>query len=1086
LITSTRKPVNPIQLQLRVFALRGLLCLVLCPAVLASAQVGTASIAGIVEDTTMARIPNAGLKLINVMTGTENDSASSNNGVFLLPGVIPGNYTLQIEREGFATAQVTGIALNVGDTKGLLIRMTVGPVTDTVHIDASGITIDTVDAAASTVVDRNFVTNIPLNGRSFQDLISMTPGVLTENPQSADGRASAHGGLGMNGQKATNNSFLVDGVSGNFGSASLAGSRKTPSAGDQLGLTALDSTHSLASVDALEEFRVLGTTSTAEYGGAPGGQFTLLTRSGTNQVHGSLFNYRRFSQADSAEWFTGFWDAVDHNGTWQTTPYHQNDIGGTLGFPVPFPKTKNGIDRSFLFLAFEEVHVEQPTAYQIQYAPSDGLLKTAPAALHGILADFSEDFYVNQAPPESLTPLVSSLSYFSMPGSIRATGIRLDHTFSPKVATFLRYSGSPSDSQSLNLSSLTDSHVYTQTATLGIMAQLSPISSNDFRLGYASSSSRKGTSIDGNYGGYPGSNGFVPTNLLTDFGVPTGDSWTRGEAYIHIPGIGESSIDVDQASSSLYQWNARDTFNYRIGKHALRAGFEDRYIVSTVTSAPLSVEADFFDTDSLLNNSASDLTISKNVPATPVFNETSVFLQDEWRVSKTFTVSSGLRWDLFPAPHGRNGVDAYTVQGSLASPGSLQIAPRGTSLSNTDWWNIAPRIGVAWAIDDRPGRELVLRAGSGVYFNSGNEAISGAFSALGFSATEHFENVPVPVTQAMLDFSPEPAAPYTNSIVYAFPRHLASPYSLQWNVAIEKALGKEQTFTVSWIGAEGQRLLQERRTDIRKLNPMFGEVVSFPDGITSNYESLQAKFQRSISPGIQVLSSYVWAHALDYGSTDPAFPLQRGNSDRDVRHSIQAALSWQQHQGSPTWLPRFGAAGLVNRAFFTGWGVDGRVTARTGYPVTLHGNLLSDPATGERYFSGVDSVPNRPLYLYGNQYPGGRIFNGGPDAGSPAFVLPEGTNAGNAARNQLRDFGTFQVNIGLRREFPIYNRLNLQVRAESFNVFSHPSFGYIDASLTDALFGQATLMLNQSFGSGGSMYEPGGPRSLQFSAKLRF
>jgi len=193
LITSTRKPVNPIQLQLRVFALRGLLCLVLCPAVLASAQVGTASIAGIVEDTTMARIPNAGLKLINVMTGTENDSASSNNGVFLLPGVIPGNYTLQIEREGFATAQVTGIALNVGDTKGLLIRMTVGPVTDTVHIDASGITIDTVDAAASTVVDRNFVTNIPLNGRSFQDLISMTPGVLTENPQSADGRASAHG-----------------------------------------------------------------------------------------------------------------------------------------------------------------------------------------------------------------------------------------------------------------------------------------------------------------------------------------------------------------------------------------------------------------------------------------------------------------------------------------------------------------------------------------------------------------------------------------------------------------------------------------------------------------------------------------------------------------------------------------------------------------------------------------------------------------------------------------------------------------------------------------------------------------------------
>ncbi|MGB0052709.1 MAG: TonB-dependent receptor, partial [Terracidiphilus sp.] len=281
----------------------------------------------------------------------------------------------------------------------------------------------------------------------------------------------------------------------------------------------------------------------------------------------------------------------------------------------------------------------------------------------------------------------------------------------------------------------------------------------------------------------------------------------------------------------------------------------------------------------------------------------------------------------------------------------------------------------------------------------------------------------------------------------------------------------------SYVGTSGRRLQKEQRTNVNVQAPDFGEVVWFPSGVTSSYEGLQLKFQRSISPGIQALASYVWSHTLDFDSTDPTWSLTRGNSDLDLRHNLEAGLSWDESAISGSGL---------RRSLLEDWGADGRITARTGFPVTSLGNLFSDPATGNRYFSGVDWIPNRPLYLYGSLYPGGRILNGGPYATNPAFVLPAVGSAGNAPRNMVRGFSDNQVNIAVRRDLHLYDRFSVQVRAEAYNLFNHPDFGYIDPSLTDALFGNATLMLNQSFGPSGSLYEPGGPRSLQISFRLHF
>ena len=154
--------------------------------------------------------------------------------------------------------------------------------------------------------------------------------------------------------------------------------------------------------------------------------------------------------------------------------------------------------------------------------------------------------------------------------------------------------------------------------------------------------------------------------------------------------------------------------------------------------------------------------------------------------------------------------------------------------------------------------------------------------------------------------------------------------------------------------------------------------------------------------------------------------------------------------------------------------------------MNLMGNIFGDPATGDRFFSGVDLIPGQPLYLYGSQFPGGRMFNGGPNVTSPAFVLPNDSSEGNAPRNVARDFGDFQINAAFRRDIHLYRSFNMQMRAEAFNIFNHPDLGYIDPVLTNQLFGQATLLLNQSLGSSGPLYQPGGPRSVQVSLRLHF
>jgi hypothetical protein len=1038
----------------------------------ASSQVSTANITGAVQDFTNANIRDAAVRLINVQTGAENDSKTNSEGRFFLPGVIAGTYTLQIERAGFATTQLNGIILNIGDTKSLLIRLKVGSVSESVNVDASGITLDSTDAAVSTLVDRKFVNNIPMNGRSFQDLISMTPGIVTPSPQSAARGSGVEGDFSVNGQRLDSNSFYVDGVSANINSGLSSGASRLTISGSSGGSTALGTTQSLVSIDALQEFRVLSSTYSAEYGRTPGGQFTFLTRSGTDTIHGSLYTYWRDYVVDGTDWFTA---AISPISPPNPPRFSQNDFGGTLGAPIAFPGSYDGHDKTFVFLSYEGLLLTQPTPITYNYVPSSAVFKEAPVPLQNVLTYFPYGGpEINDASGQPTGLAASILSSNSLPARVDSTSFRVDHTISPKHAVFLRYGDTPSHSQSEQLSSLTSSIVRTKAFTLGATSQLSTKTSNDLRLGFTRSTSSGYTTPDP----FGLCNQFPLSTFNGAIGLPDPCGPARADVFIHIAGVGDSEADSDNLSGSLHEWNLRDSFSLESSRHGIKFGFDQRHLASTLTPAPLSVEADFFSRQSMVENLASDIVITKSVPANPVLNQFSAFVQDEWRASQALTLSLGLRWEVSPPPTGKHGRDAYTASGDINSPGTLTISPRGTPLWHTSWYNFAPRLGAAWRIDDEPGREMVLRAGAGVFFDSQNRPGLRAFSGMGFNATSYLSNVPAPITQAQIAFSSTAVPLSTNSLVFDFASHLQLPYSAQWNVGLEKTLGKNQALTMTYVGAHGVRLLQEQRRNISEFNPHFADVSFFPGGITSNYQALQTKFQRSVARGVQALASYTWAHSLDYGSTDPLYPLVYGNSDLDVRHNLEGAVSWD--------LPKAGKNPLL-RYVLGSWGVDGRIIARTAFPVTLLGNLLSDPATGERYYNGVDLLPGRQPYLSGSEFPGGRMINGGPNTTTPAFTLPDGTSPGNAPRNSVRGFNAVQTNLSLRRDMPIYyDRVHLQFRVESFNLLNHPNFGYIDPSLSDALFGQATKMLNQSFGPSGSLYQQGGPRSVQFSFRIVF
>jgi len=462
-------------------------------------------IQGQVADNSGAVITKALVRVVDQRTGTERRVETNGSGQYIVPGLVPSLYKVFVQAKGFSTAVSTPIILTVGQNAVLDFKMQVGQASQTITVNAGGLEINTTDGSVGTVINRQFVQSIPLNGRSFQDLILLTPGVVTQSPQASPAATVGNNGdFSVNGQRAESNYYTVDGVSADT-SASF-GNVGSAAGGNVQSSTALGTTQSLVSVDALQEFRVSSSTYSAEYGRSPGGQFSFVTRSGTNDFHGDVFDYLRNSYFDANNWFT------DYYGT-AAPALRQNDFGGTLGGPIDIPYLYNGKDKTFFFFSYEGLRLTQPQPAQLMYVPSMELRQNAnlPAAIEPILNAFP---LPTPGGIDYGTGLAQFIQTDSLPSQIDSTSIRVDEVPSSNLRLFFRYSDTPSSSAGRYLSVYEPTVSGNQTYTLGATTQLSHDASDEFRLGYSNSHGRESFILDA-FGGAQ------PINLETALAGPT-------------------------------------------------------------------------------------------------------------------------------------------------------------------------------------------------------------------------------------------------------------------------------------------------------------------------------------------------------------------------------------------------------------------------------------------------------------------------------------------------------------------------------------------------------------------------------------
>jgi hypothetical protein len=1046
------------------------------------AQSTNASLTGRITDLSKAVIVDAKVAAINAGTNLRYETTTNGSGEYYLENLPPNPYRIEIEKPGFKRLIKPDVILHVQDALAIEFEMTVGAALESITVEAGAPLVNTESAAVSTVIDRAFVENLPLNGRSFQTLIMLTPGVVVSATSSSN-----QGQFSVNGQRADANYFTVDGVSANFGVTGLLQMVQTAS-GALPALSAGGGTNSLVSVDAMQEFRIQTSSFAPEFGRTPGGQISVVTRSGTNSFHGTVFEYFRNDVLDARDWFVNF-------NRLAKPEERLNDFGGVLGGPIIKDKT-------FFFFSYEGQRLRQPANQKTVVPDAASRQQQTPAGI--AIRPYLNAFPVQNG-PELGAGLAQFNASFSNPSSLDAYSIRMDQVVNSKFNLFGRYDHSPSSldqrgpffssGRVLSTTNFLLSSVH--TATVSITELIKHGISNEVRANY--SNHRIGTkyAMDIFGGAVP-----LPDSLLFPPGFSSADS---GFLFL-LTGAGEY-VQGKFATDEQRQVNLIDNLSFTSGSHQMKFGVDYRWLAPFsspfsyrpfvqflgVTCPPtppcagyaLSGTANFAQPASFQANAL----LSQNF---------SFYGQDNWKIMPRLTLTYGLRWDIDPPLKGKNSAnDPFTVVG-LNNPATLTLAPRGTPLYQTTYGNVAPRLGLAYQLMQRPNWGAVIRAGFGTFYDLGSGSLGGVTSFFPYGATKINGPAPFPL-------SPQDAAPPAlttklplNTILVADP-HLKFPRTYQWNVALEQSMGSSQSLSLNYIGAVGRDL--PRVTQLFHVNSNFQAVVLTDDMATSDYHALQLKFERRLSRGLQGLGSYTFSHSIDIASSDGAAAnvntpstvanpnVDRGNSDFDIRHSFTVGVTYD--------LPPPGSQQFVH-AILGGWSLDSFVLARSAPPVDVVGSTSF--AAGVILAPRPNVIAGVPQVLYGSQYPRGKTFNntiisaacpGGSDQVGAWCPAPAGQQ-GDYGRNVLRGFGAWQADFALQRQFRFTEGTGLRFRAEFFNIFNHPNFGNPNNTLTDPFFGHSTQTLASSLGSGGAnggfspLYQIGGPRSIQFALKLQF
>jgi hypothetical protein len=695
--------------------------------------------------------------------------------------------------------------------------------------------------------------------------------------------------------------------------------------------------------------------------------------------------------------------------------------------------------------------------------------------------------------------LADAIYGFSNPSSLDTIGVRIDHHIGERLAVFGRYDFSTSDRKQRgaginSLSTVTDTRFGLQTLTAGVSYRASPVLINDLRFNWSRSVASSHDELDSFGGAVPLQpeivfpSPFSAENSLFQFVAAT-------NSHLRQLSLGKNVANLQ------VQMNVVDNLWYQIGNHVLKAGLDFRRLSPTTEPPAYQQQAAFGDIPTPLNLKSAFAIVVAGVPVQSIFTNYSAYSEDAWKISSGLSLTYGVRWDYRPAPkgHGANGEQPFAIENIDNLP-ALSLAAPGKPIYRATENNFAPRLGLVWGMSHSPGIESIIRAGAGLFYDLTNGPAGNAFdgASFPFSAVKVIAGAPFPLSQ--VDASPPlvPGPPPFAKVV-AFPPLLRTPYSWQWNFALQQSVGAAQTFNLGYVGSSGHSLL---RTE-----GYFGGMAGVPDAFTqvlftsnggySNYSALELQFVRHATTGADIIASYCFSHSFDNVSTDSNFTgipsqflnpkVDFGSSDFDIRHTGTVGVNY---------TPKFETHWHTLNTLLGNWAVDSIAMIHSSPPVNV---TVSRNIGFGLYDFRPDLVPGVAMYVEDPSAPGGRSFN------PSTLSVPKALEQGSLGRNAFRGFPLFQLDLAVQRNLRMTERIVIKVRLEVFNFFNHPNFsppsgemGSLDSSgnlVSDSEFGisQRTLAQGLASGQGGGLgsgfspiYQIGGPRSLQLALKVAF
>jgi len=968
---------------------------------MAFGQINTAGLSGIVTDPSAGIVPNAELSLTKADTGTRRTTHTDSAGRYAFEDLPPGEYRLNVSKEGFDTGVVPRFELTLGQRAVLDVELKIGEVRTETMVTASAELVNTTDSAVSSVMENVAIRELPLNGRDFAQLALLQLGVAPSVRTSDSGGAGTK--LVISGNRPSQVSFLMDGSDINDASNNTPGS----AAGFLIG------------VDTLQEFRVVTNAFSAEYGRASGGVVSTVTKSGTNALHGSLFEFVRNSDFDAKNY-------VD-SPTAPIPPFKRNQFGVETDGPV----LKN---RTFFLASFEAIR-QRLGVTSVSVVPD-------ASARQGIIPG-QPQISVNAAVPAylALVPLPNGRLFGDGTGqySIAASqptnetffAGRLDHRFSDASSLFARFTYDTSISSvpdGFKLSS-SDSKALNHYLTIGGTHTFSERLLDTARFSY----NRSYSATDVSY--------LKPIDAALSFlpGVPLGQISVTG-----FFSLGPSRFNPSFSTLNLYQF--ADDLSWTSGKHTIRIGGDYRFY-GLGTIRPQSPYG-YYQFSSLVNFLvAKPSSVEMTLPSSTLGRNwaqamTTAYLQDDFRVGRRLTLNLGVRYERESVPSEAHGLSA-----NLRNPVSDKTATIGPMYINPTNRGFAPRIG--FALDPFGDGKTSIRGGFGVYYdplwtdfyaNAGGR--TPPFYVLGSITNPVFPNAYSLIGSPAFILGRQDAVQYRANY----------PYTIQDNFTVQRQIGSKSVVTASYIGERGvhiPRFVDENQSP-QTILPS-GQIF-FPIGSTvqnsnftgiryketngmSYYNALQLSFERRFIRGLLIRVNYAFARNVDTASIDqtqggsndlPQNPVstkaERGLSNYDVRNYFVTYLMWS--------LPSAPGPKVLG----AGWQVSAITTASSGQPFSAvigFDRARANPQAG--------TSPERPDVCPG--------ASNNPILGSPsryfdpsAFCLPTAGFYGNLGRNTLIGPGILMVNPSISKQFRITEKVNLQFRTEMFNALNHPNF----------------------------------------------